>query len=62
MTIPVSSEMSASSSLFQVLSLCASLLPVSAVQAATEHSSGTCLMVLIFLDRLIEGTRTHRDS
>lgn len=38
------------------------LLPVSAVQAATEHGSGTCLMVLIFLDRLIEGCRDTAES
>lgn len=62
MTIPVSSKMRASSSSFRMLSLCVSLLPVSAVEAVTERGSGTCLMVLIFLDRLIEGTRMHRDS
>lgn len=62
MTIAVSSEMRASSSLSWLLSLCASVLPVSAVQTATERGSGTCLMVLIFLDRLIEGTRMLRDS
>lgn len=31
------------------------MLPVSAVQATTERGSGTCPVVLIFLDRLIEG-------
>lgn len=62
MTISVSSEMRVFSSLFWLLSLYASVLPVSAVQAATESSSGTCLMAPVFLDRFIEGTRMHRDS
>lgn len=52
MTIAVSSEMEHPYFASADNVMCCFVTCISAVQAATEHSTGTCLVVLIFSDGL----------